>query len=136
MILCDTGVLLCLVDTDQPMHRAYKAKIATIGRPLLTTWACLAESMYLALGKGGWPMQKTLAEYLQDELVFIYDIKSSDYDRLFALMEKYQDRPMDLADATLVLTAEKTNENRILTTDSDFLFYRIADKRSFDIIEA
>lgn len=81
-------------------------------------------------------MQKTLAEYLQDELVFIYDIKSSDYDRLFALMEKYQDRPMDLADATLVLTAEKTNENRILTTDSDFLFYRIADKRSFDIIEA
>ena len=43
---------------------------------------------------------------------------------------------MDLADATLVLVAEKVGERRILTTDSDFLFYRIAGKESFEIIEA
>ena len=65
----------------------------------------------------------------------IYDIQSSDYDRLFELMEQYQDRPMDLADATLVLTAEKTGENQILTLDSDFLFYQIANQRSFNVIQ-
>jgi predicted nucleic acid-binding protein len=50
-------------------------------------------------------------------------------------MEKYQDRPMDPANATLVVTAEKIEENRILTLDSDFLFYRIKDKNSFHIIQ-
>jgi uncharacterized protein len=49
-------------------------------------------------------------------------------------MEQYCDRPMDLADATLVLAAEKTGYRQILTLDSDFLFYRLGDGESFDII--
>ena len=50
-------------------------------------------------------------------------------------MEQYRDRPMDLADATLVSAAEKTGYRQILTLDSDFLFYRIGDQDSFDIIQ-
>jgi len=50
-------------------------------------------------------------------------------------MEKYRDRPMDLADATLVLVAEKTGYRQILTLDSDFLFYRISDRDTFDVIQ-
>lgn len=42
--------------------------------------------------------------------------------------------PMDLADATLVLVAEKTGYHQILTIDSDFLCYRIGDRDTFDII--
>ena len=41
---------------------------------------------------------------------------------------------MDLADATLVLTAENTGYRKILTIDSDFLFYRISGQDSFEII--
>jgi uncharacterized protein len=67
-------------------------------------------------------------------LLIVYDIQESDYDRLLGLMERYCDRPMDLADATLVLAAEKTGYRQILTLDSDFLFYRIGDRESFDII--
>ena len=59
----------------------------------------------------------------------------ADYDRLLSLMERYSDRPMDLADATLVLAAERTGYSQILTLDSDFLFYRINDRSSFDIIQ-
>lgn len=50
-------------------------------------------------------------------------------------MERYRDRPMDLADATLVLTAEKTGYRQILTLDSDFLFYRIGGRDNFEIIQ-
>lgn len=57
-----------------------------------------------------------------------------DYERLFALMSQYRDRPMDLADATLVIAAEKTGIKQILTLDSDFLFYRSSDRHSFDVI--
>jgi len=90
--------------------------------------------MYLALHRGGWAMQKQLGQLLLDELLEAYDVRSSDYNRLFELMEKYQDRPMDLADATLVLLAEKTGNRKILTLDSDFLFYRIGSRETFDVI--
>ena len=62
-------------------------------------------------------------------------VLQGDYSRLFALMEQYRDRPMDLADATLVLIAEKTGYRQILTIDSDFLFYRISDRDSFTIVQ-
>lgn len=52
--------------------------------------------------------------------------QAEDYERLFALMAQYRDRPMDLANATLVIAAEKTGIKQILTLDSDFLFYRIS----------
>ncbi|MEY4517871.1 MAG: hypothetical protein RLZZ499_470 [Cyanobacteriota bacterium] len=97
MILCDTGVLLCLVDRSQSQHSVYIKAIAGLEKPLVTTWACLAEAMYLALKQGGWQMQKQLSRFLLGNLLIIHEIHSGDYDRLFALMEQYQDRPMDLA---------------------------------------
>ena len=50
------------------------------------------------------------------------------------LMEEYQDTPMDLADASLVATAEAQGLKRIFTLDSDFYVYRMRDTESFDII--
>jgi predicted nucleic acid-binding protein len=135
MILCDAGVLLCLVDRTQPQHKAYKNTVMRLAKPLITTWSCLTEAMYLALHRGGWQMQKQLGQLLLDKLLVVYDIQESDYIRLLALMEQYRDRPMDLADATLVLVAEKTGYWQILTLDSDFLFYRIQNQESFDIIQ-
>jgi predicted nucleic acid-binding protein len=134
MILCDTGVLLCLVDRTQPGHLDYIALVNQLEKPLVTTWVCMGEAMYLALHRGGWPMQKQLTKLLLLNLLVIGEIDQGNYPRLFALMEKYQDRPMDLADATLVLMAEKQGDNRILTIDSDFLFYRILDKEHFQIL--
>ena len=135
MILCDAGVLLCLVDRTQTQHKAYSRAVMRLEKPLLTTWSCLTEAMYLALHRGGWQMQKQLGQLLLEKLLAVYEIQESDYSRLLALMEQYRDRPMDLADATLVLAAEKTGYRQILTLDSDFLFYRISDRESFDIVQ-
>lgn len=135
MILCDAGVLLCLVDPTQSQHEVYARAMVHLSKPMLTTWSCLTEAMYLALHRGGWRMQRQLGRMLTDRLLVVYDIQATDYDRLLSLMERYRDRPMDLADATLVLAAEKTGYSQILTLDSDFLFYRINDRSSFDVIQ-
>ncbi len=37
MILCDAGILLCLVDRTQPQHRAYKSEILRLTTLLVTT---------------------------------------------------------------------------------------------------
>lgn len=134
MILCDAGVLLCLVDRTQLQHKAYQRAVTQLTPSLLTTWPCLTEAMYLALQRGGWTAQKKLGQLLLDSLLVVYEIQERDYSRLLELMEQYRDRPMDLADATLVLVAERTGYRQILTLDSDFLFYRISDRDTFTVI--
>jgi predicted nucleic acid-binding protein len=43
---------------------------------------------------------------------------------LRALLSKYRDRPMSLADACVVWTAEPHDRHAVLTLDSDFMIYR------------
>jgi uncharacterized protein len=49
-------------------------------------------------------------------------------------MEKYSDTPMDLADASLVATAETRQLRRVFTLDSDFRVYRANDKEPFEVV--
>jgi len=50
-------------------------------------------------------------------------------------MDKYADRPMDFADASLVWVAEQTGVLEILTTDRDFEIYRTRTLRSLEPVE-
>ncbi len=136
MTLCDTGILVNLAGFNTKMAEVAAKAVSTAKRPLITTWPCIAESMHL-LGKrgGGWNKQYQLARLIQSPLILIYDIEPADFSRLFELMAKYQDKPMDLADASLVLVAEKTGNQQILTIDSDFFIYRINDRDSFDVLD-
>jgi predicted nucleic acid-binding protein len=51
-----------------------------------------------------------------------------DIPRIIELTRKYADRPMDFADATLVIVAEKTGIKKIIGIDSDFDIYRLPGK--------
>lgn len=51
------------------------------------------------------------------------------------LMDKYNDRPMDFADASLVALAERLSLTKVFTVDrSDFSTYRMAGKKPFTIV--
>ncbi len=49
-------------------------------------------------------------------------------------MDRYADRPMDLADATLVAMAEERGDRRIFTLDADFQIYRFRGRPRFETI--
>ena len=49
-----------------------------------------------------------------------------------ALLRKYEDRPISLADVSLIRIAEIHEEPRILTFDADFAHYRWARNRKFE----
>ena len=60
-----------------------------------------------------------------------------DVPRLRALMVKYQDLPMDLADAALVRVAEREKVSRIFTLDRrHFRIYRPAGLGPFSLVSA
>ncbi|WP_159784045.1 type II toxin-antitoxin system VapC family toxin [Sodalinema gerasimenkoae] len=134
MIIGETGILFCLVDPTQPQHSLYKRSISRYAQPLITTWPCLAEAMYLTSRRGGWAMQKRVGDLLLEGLFVTYAIAPDLIPRLLELMEQYRDRPMDFADASLVLLAEQTGYRQILTLDSDFFFYRIHGRESFEVL--
>ncbi|MBI4192021.1 MAG: toxin-antitoxin system, toxin component, PIN family protein [Betaproteobacteria bacterium] len=49
-------------------------------------------------------------------------------------MKKYADRPMDLADASLVWAAEHTGIEQVMTIDSDFAVFRLASGRRLQVL--
>ena len=79
-------------------------------------------------------MQNQLGKLVIEGLLTFHEIQEQDYHRLFELIEKYKDRPMDLADATLVLAAESLCLQQIFTLDSDFFFYLINGSDPFEVI--
>ena len=55
-------------------------------------------------------------------------------ERIATLMSKYQNVPMDLADASLVALTEERGLTTIFTLDRDFCIYRLSRNRAFTII--
>ena len=133
MTLTDAGPLIALIDADETDHERCRAALAELRLPLLTTWPAFTEAMYL-LGQAGWKGQEALWTLLLRGDLQIAAPSSDESKRAAELMRRYADRPMDLADATLVALAEERGLKRIFTLDSDFPLYRIHDRECFEVV--
>jgi Predicted nucleic acid-binding protein, contains PIN domain len=102
--------------------------------PLITTWPCFTEAHYILDTLGGYRFQEMLWEMRRDGNLLLVDILSVEIDRMDALMAKYRDVPMDLADASLVAVAEGRSIRRIFTIDSDFYIYRLSDGSVLEVL--
>jgi uncharacterized protein len=134
VILCDTGPLVALIDRRELAHQPCAEVVRSVAPPLISTWACLTEAMYLVGRKFGFPGQQTLWMLVEAGQLRIYDHRPGDWQRMRDLMTQYQSVPMDLADASLVAAAESLNTTKIFTLDEDFRIYRLADGRAFEIV--
>jgi predicted nucleic acid-binding protein len=134
LILVDAGPLIAIIDRGEPDHRICMEALSSLIGPMLTTWPALTEAMYLLGRAGGWPAQEALWKLLDRDDLQLIDLDESLLRRTRALMKKYLDVPMDLADATLVAAAEKLKLKRILTLDGDFRIYRLRGHRSFEVM--
>ncbi|MGH9843489.1 MAG: type II toxin-antitoxin system VapC family toxin [Blastocatellia bacterium] len=135
MILVDTGPLFALVDKGQgELHRKCATTASSLRGPLLTTWPCLTETMYLLGDRCGWNGQLGLWRYLEKGALVLHSTLDDEWKRVRELMEQYHDTPMDLADASLVALAEVSGIKKIFTLDSDFYVYRINGKDIFEVI--
>lgn len=131
MTLTDAGPLIALVNRNDPHHAACMAVLASRPRaPLVTTWPCFTEAMYLLFRAGGYPAQEVLWRIVAAGRLALHDLSPLELARSAELMAKYRDRPMDLADATLVAAAESRSDQTVFTLDSDFQMYRFADGSS------
>jgi uncharacterized protein len=135
MTLTDAGALVAILDVDDPRHVdcVVAAKDLPPG-PLLTTWVCFTEAMYLLGSVGGLRYQASLWALRASGHVILHDLTLVEADRMATLMTQYADTPMDMADASLVAVAESRSLYRVFTTDSDFYVYRLKDGSALQVV--
>lgn len=132
-VLVDAGPLVAVLDGDDPHHASCVDALKTIRDPLVTVWPAVTEAMYL-LGFS-WERQRALWEMVETDTLRILPLDRSDAPRMRALMEKYKDLPMDLADAALVRVAERDALHRVFTLDRrHFGVYRPAGLKRFSFL--
>lgn len=129
-VLCDTGPLVSLYDRDDTSHAPCLSALSGRARLLRTTWPVLAEAMYL-LGKAR--RQELLWELILRGGLVLEDIQGDEVPRVHQLMRQYENLPLDLADASLIVVAERLNLRQIFTLDRHFRIVRPRHARSFDI---
>ena len=125
-ILIDAGPLIALFDSSEKHHRSVKAFLRKHPYRYVSTLAVFTEvSHMLDFHKRA---QSDFYEWVMYKGVIISDINQNDMARLLDLTQKYADLPMDFADATLVITAEKTGIRKMISLDKDFDIYRLPGK--------
>jgi len=130
--IVDTGVLIALLDRNETHHLWAKEQFQKLKNPMLTCEAVITEASYLLekvpLAKDG------LFGMLQVEAISVAFNLSDHISEVRALLAKYQDVPMSLADACLVRMAELNERHLIFTLDSDFRVYRKNGRETLRLI--
>lgn len=125
-VLVDAGPLIALFDKDDVHHDPIRELLRDTAAHLVTTWPVITETSHML--DFSTEAQIDLYRWLQAGGTSIHEITSSSLSRVIELVDKYRDRPMDLADATLVVSAEVLRISEIVSVDRDFDIYRTADR--------
>jgi len=130
-IIVDTEPLVALFHARDRHHEAAKAVLESSPAVLVTTWPVITEVCHF-LGQAG---KRALLTFIRRGGLRLESLSVEDVPGLDRLLERY-DR-MDIADATLVLVAERTGITEIFTIDRrDFEAYRTSSGRRFKLLLA
>jgi uncharacterized protein len=119
-VLVDAGFLVALLSRRDTNHRWAATQAPRLPPPWRSCDAALSEAFHL-LGARGAP---ALASLLRRRTVISVFNLGDEVEGVLALMQKYANLPMSLADACLVRMTEALTDPVLLTTDTDFRIYR------------
>lgn len=131
-VLVDASALIALLDRDDAAHGRCVEALEQVREPLSTVWPALTEAMHLLADtpRG----TDALCDMVSDEALVLLNLDAADMARMKALMQKYRDVPMDVADAALVRVAERERISRILTLDRHFRIYQLPRRARFAVL--
>ena len=132
-VLIDTGAILALLDKRDHWHTPCLHTLEQLRFPLLTSEAVLTETFHL-IRRSRTEVDAVWA-LIRSGTITLAAIENRELSQINNLMNRYKDRPMDFADATMVHLAERESIQVVFTVDqNDFATYRIGGRRRFQII--
>jgi len=130
--IADTGPLVAYFDRGERHHIWAVSQFDMLQPPLLISEPVLTEALFL-LRQHPKAMDALLDLVESGVLRVAFNIGEQVAD-VRALMRKYRDTPMSLADACVVRMAELYGSHSILTLDSDFAIYRRFGREPLQLI--
>ena len=128
--IIDTGPWVALIDKSEKMHSECVKWLSTYQGYLYTTEAVLTEVLYLL--NFSYRAQAAVFDFILQSIIKLVPTDLKSIEKVKMLMRKYQDLPMDYADATIVCLAIDTGIHNIFTLDKkDFNIYKTDKKEPF-----
>ncbi len=137
MIILDTSGLLAAIDGSQRQHAEAAAAIRAASGPLLLSPFVLAELDYLLSTKVSQAAAVALLDQVAAGAYRLEPMDAGDIARASEIILRYRDLRLGLADASLVVLAERYDTLDILTLDErHFRAVRGPGGRSFRLLPA
>jgi uncharacterized protein len=135
LILLDTSGLLAALDASQRRHAPCRAALEASKGPLLLSPFVLAELDYLLMRHVGASAQAALLEEVVRGVYRLENFLAEDVARAAEVMHRYSDLQIGLADASIVVLAERHGTAEVLTLDMrHFQALRIGGRKRFRIL--
>lgn len=134
--IIDAGPLIALFDKSDRYHQKTKRRLEEYRKDvrgrLITTWPIITEVTYILKAHVHLEAQLDFLKWITLGGLEIFDLTREHLSRIIELQKKYSNLPMDFADATLIITAETLDINKVLSLDKEFSIYRILGKKHLE----
>lgn len=137
MILLDTSGLLAAIDRSQSHHEAAALALRTASSPRLLSPFVLAELDHLLATRVSLAAETALLEEVGRGTYQLEAMSAADVSEVRRTIERYHDHAIGLADASIVVLAERHGTTDVLTLDErHFRVLRVSGARPFRILPA
>lgn len=132
-VLVDTGPIVAILSRRDQFHRACVEALRHLPGPLFTCWPVITEAAWLLRRDPSSVHQ--LLNSIDTGFLELLPLTSADAKPIAAVLKKYRDTRIQLADAALVHLASRNGLDTIFTLDQrDFSVYRLPKGRVFRVI--
>lgn len=137
MILVDTSGLLAWIDASQRLHREVSTAMKSVRGPFILSSFILAELDYLIATQVGTAAELAFLEEVARGAYRLESFTPADIQRALVVLERFRDLDVGLADASIVVLAERYRIRDVLTLDErHFRPLRTLDGQPFRLIPA
>ncbi len=133
LVLVDTGPLVALFSARDAYHEVCSRALTEINPPFLTTWPVITEAAWLLRDQ---PIGlQRLFEALAEGFCQVADLDAAAFPWLSGFLRRYRKLGPDVADGSLVYSAERQGLDTIFTLDRrHFSVYRFGRNQAFNLL--
>jgi hypothetical protein len=122
-VLVDTGPIVAVLSERDAHHEVCLAGLDKLPGPLYTCWPVLTEAAWLL--RSDPRVVRRLLEAVRDGLFRVFELSSEDAGAIAAVVKKYSNLDLQLADAALLHLARREGIDTLFTLDRrDFSIVR------------
>jgi predicted nucleic acid-binding protein len=137
LILLDSGGLFAALNRAEPAYDAARSSLEREPGPHVLSPFVLAELDYLIATRGRPETELTVLEDVARGAYLLAPFDAADVGAAIDVIERYRDQSIGLADASIVVLAERYGTSRVLTLDErQFRMLRTRSGKHFTLLPA